>query len=103
MKKEFRAQLTGFVGTVGERREGEMRLIVAWDKHPRLKEAVKRRMFESIKNFARVISRKAVRNSEDERRYNDMTRKMQEDLGYCEHCVEVVLRFAKNHNLFDAD
>lgn len=101
MRKEFRAQVTAFVGTVGERKEGANHLIIAWDTHPRLKEAIKNRMFESVKDFARVISRKAVRNPEDERRYGEMITTMKQELGYCPHCVDVVLQFAKNHNLFD--
>lgn len=103
MKKEFRAQVAAFIGQSGEAREGESRRVIAWDMHPRLKEAIKRRMFASVKDFARVISRNTVMNDEDQRRYDDMTRKMQDELGYCPHCVDVSLRFAKNHNLFDAD
>lgn len=103
MKKEFRAQVAAFIGQVGEERRGENRRVIAWDTHPRLKEAIKRRMFQSVREFARVISRNSVMNDEDRRRYDDMTRKMQEELGYCPHCVDVSLRFAKNHNLFDAE
>ncbi len=103
MKKEFRAQVAAFIGQSGESKAGESRRIIAWDTHPRLKEAVKRRLFASVKDFARIISRKTVMNDEDQRRYDDMTRKMQDELGYCSNCVDVSLRFAQNHNLFDGD
>jgi serine protein kinase len=101
MKAEFRAQVATYIGKVGREESGESRRVITWDSHPRLKEAVKRRMFQSIKGFTRVISRNTVMNDEDRQRYDDMTKKMRDELGYCQHCVDVSLRFAKNHNLFD--
>ena len=102
LRKQFRAEVATFVARQRNEQAEEFRYIT-WDSHPRLKEAVKRVMFQSVKGFTRVVSHSGAMNPEDTARYDAMVEKMISELGYCPLCVDVVLRFAKNHNLFDAD
>ena len=73
---------------------------ISFKEHERIREAVKRRLFSSVADYTRVISRGAIKTGDDEERYARMVETMIQDHGYCPICVDVVLRFAHNHNLF---
>lgn len=92
---QFRSSIASFVASRAERKEE-----IRFDAHEQVCEAVKRVLFRSVKHFARVISKTAVKTEEDEERYDAMIESMREKFGYCPHCSEVVLAFAANQNLF---
>ena len=92
---EFRSQIAAFVA-----RRRQHNQTISFKDHERIREAVKRRLFSSVADYTRVISRGAIKTGDDEERYARMVETMIEDHGYCPICVDVVLRFAHNHNLF---
>jgi serine protein kinase len=92
---EFRSQIAAFVA-----RRRQHNQTIRFTDHERIREAVKRRLFSSVADYTRVISRGAIKTGDDEERYARMVEAMIEDHGYCPICVDVVLRFAHNHNLF---
>lgn len=92
---EFRSQIASFVAR--RRQHGQT---IHFTDHERIREAVKRRLFSSVADYTRVVSRGAIKTADDELRYNRMVETMVQDHGYCPICVDVVLRFAHNHNLF---
>jgi len=92
---EFRSQIAAFVA-----RRRQHSQTISFKEHERIREAVKRRLFSSVADYTRVISRGAIKTGDDEGRYARMVETMIQDHGYCPICVDVVLRFAHNHNLF---
>ena len=92
---EFRSQIASFVAR--RRQHGQT---LSFKEHERIREAVKRRLFSSVSDYTRVISRGSIKTSDDQHRYDRMVETMVQDHGYCPVCVDVVLRFAHNHNLF---
>lgn len=92
---EFRSQIAAFVA-----RRRQHNQTISFQDHERVREAVKRRLFSSVADYTRVISRGAIKTADDEERYARMVETMIADHGYCPICVDVVLRFAHNHNLF---
>jgi serine protein kinase len=92
---EFRSQIASFVAR--RRQHGQT---LSFRDHERIREAVKRRLFSSVADYTRVISRGSIKTADDQERYARMVETMIQDHGYCPVCVDVVLRFAHNHNLF---
>ena len=92
---EFRSQIASFVA-----RRRQHNQTISFKDHERIREAVKRRLFSSVSDYTRVISRGAIKTADDQERYDRMVETMIQDHGYCPICVDVVLRFAHNHNLF---
>lgn len=92
---EFRSQIASFVA-----RRRQHNQTISFKDHERIREAVKRRLFSSVSDYTRVISRGAIKTADDQDRYDRMVETMIKDHGYCPICVDVVLRFAHNHNLF---
>lgn len=92
---EFRSQIAAFVA-----RRRQHSQTISFKDHERVREAVKRRLFSSVSDYTRVISRGAIKTADDRQRYDRMVETMINDHGYCPICVDVVLRFAHNHNLF---
>jgi serine protein kinase len=92
---EFRSQIASFVA-----RRRQHRQTISFKDHERVREAVKRRLFSSVSDYTRVISRGSIKTADDQERYDRMVETMVQDHGYCPVCVDVVLRFAHNHNLF---
>jgi serine protein kinase len=92
---EFRSQIASFVAR--RRQHGQT---LSFRDHERVREAVKRRLFNSVADYTRVISRGAIKTADDSERYARMVETMIQDHGYCPICVDVALRFAHNHNLF---
>lgn len=61
-----------------------------------LKEAIENYMMSSVEKITRIITKARKRDAEQEEKHNDMVKNMIEN-GYCDKCVNVVLRYAANH------
>jgi serine protein kinase len=61
-----------------------------------LKEAIEKKLTASVRELSRVITKARVRDSEQSGKYNSMVEEMKRN-GYCDHCCNVVLRYAANN------
>ncbi|WP_432665840.1 PrkA family serine protein kinase [Wukongibacter baidiensis] len=61
-----------------------------------LKEAIEKKLTTSVKELSRVITRTKVRDKEQNKKYNAMVEEMKKN-GYCEHCCNVILKYAANN------
>ncbi len=61
-----------------------------------LKEAIEKKLTTSVKELSRVITRTKVRDKEQNKKYNAMVEEMKRN-GYCEHCCNVILKYAANN------
>jgi serine protein kinase len=61
-----------------------------------LKEAIEEKLTSSVKELSRVITRAKVRDKEQNEKLNAMVAEMKKN-GYCDHCCNVVLKYAANN------
>ncbi len=62
-----------------------------------LKEAIEKHLWATSKDMVRVVTKDKIRDKEQRKKYDAMVETMIRDNGYCEHCCEVVLDYARNH------
>ncbi|TCL38759.1 putative serine protein kinase PrkA [Anaerospora hongkongensis] len=61
-----------------------------------LKEAIEKKLTVSVKELSRVITKARVRDGEQDGKFNAMVEEMKRN-GYCDHCCNVVLKYAANN------
>ncbi|KPU42287.1 PrkA AAA domain protein [Oxobacter pfennigii] len=61
-----------------------------------LKEAIEKKLTVSVKELSRVITKSKVRDKEQDEKYNSMVEEMKAN-GYCDHCCDVILKYAANN------
>lgn len=61
-----------------------------------LREAIEKKLTSSVRELSRIITSARVRDSEQNEKYNAMVQAMK-DNGYCDHCCNVVLKYAANN------
>lgn len=61
-----------------------------------LREAIEKKLTASVRELSRIITRARVRDSEQNEKYNAMVDAMKVN-GYCDHCCNVVLKYAANN------
>lgn len=61
-----------------------------------LKEAIEKKLTASVRELSRVITQTKVRDKDQREKYNMMVEEMKKN-GYCEHCCNVILKYAANN------
>ena len=61
-----------------------------------LREAIEKKLTSSVRELSRIITQNKVRNQEQNRKYNAMVEEMNQN-GYCDHCCNVILKYAANN------
>ncbi len=61
-----------------------------------LKEAIEKKLTASVKELSRIVTKARVRDREQDSKYNAMVEEMKKN-GYCDHCCNVVLKYAANN------
>lgn len=61
-----------------------------------LKEAIENKLTTSVRELSRVITRSKVRDKEQNQKYDLMVEEMKKN-GYCDHCCNVILKYAANN------
>lgn len=61
-----------------------------------LREAIEKKLTASVRELSRVITMAKVRDKEQSEKYNAMVEEMKRN-GYCDHCCNVVLKYASNN------
>ena len=61
-----------------------------------LKEAIEKKLMTSVRDISRIITKARTRDEEQTQKYNAMVSNLLEN-GYCESCVDVVLKYAANN------
>ncbi|TDT51229.1 PrkA family serine protein kinase [Fonticella tunisiensis] len=89
--KGFRTDVTSYMFYV-IRNGGK----IDYTSYEPLKEAIEKKLIASVKDLSRVVTKSRVRDKEQEEKYNAMVEQMKSN-GYCEHCCDVVLKYAANN------
>lgn len=89
--KGFRADVTAYMFFV-LRNGGKL----DYDSYEPLKEAIEKKLTASVKELSRIVTKAKVRDEEQSRKYNAMVEEMKRS-GYCDHCCNVILKYAANN------
>lgn len=69
---------------------------IQYDSYEPLREAIEKKLIASVKELSRVVTQARVRDDEQSRKYDAMVEEMKRN-GYCNHCCNVILRYAANN------
>jgi serine protein kinase len=61
-----------------------------------LKEAIEKKLTASVKELSRIVTKARVRDKEQDSKYDVMVEEMKRN-GYCDHCCNVILKYAANN------
>ncbi|EIW19787.1 MULTISPECIES: PrkA family serine protein kinase [Pelosinus] len=61
-----------------------------------LKEAIEKKLTVAVKEISRIITKARVRDKEQDTKYNVMGEELKAN-GYCDHCCNVILKYAANN------
>ena len=69
---------------------------VSYRSYEPLKEAIEKKLMSSVRDMSRIITKARTRDEEQADKYHAMVKNLL-DNGYCESCVDVVLKYAANN------
>jgi len=87
----FRQEVIAYLWAASRRGE-----IITYKSYEPLKEAIEKKLINSVRDISRVITKARTRDEEQITKYNTMVKSLLEN-GYCEYCVDVVLKYAANN------
>ncbi|KZL94269.1 PrkA family serine protein kinase [Clostridium magnum] len=61
-----------------------------------LKEAIEKKITSSVREMSRIVTKSKVRDKEQDKKYSSMVEEMKRN-GYCDHCCNVILKYAANN------
>jgi len=87
----FRQEVIAYLWA--QSRRGEK---ISYRSYEPLKEAIEKKLMTSVRDISRIITKARTRDEEQTSKYNAMVKNLL-DNGYCESCVDVVLKYAANN------
>ncbi len=87
----FRQEVIAYLWAASRRGER-----ITYTAYEPLKEAIERKLMNSVRELSRIITKARTRDEEQQQKYNAMVQNLIEN-GYCEDCVDVVLKYAANN------
>lgn len=87
----FRQEVIAYLWAAMRRKE-----TVSYQSYEPLKEAIEKKLMSSVRDISRVITKARTRDEEQGSKYDSMVKNLL-DNGYCEYCVDVVLKYAANN------
>ncbi|MEE1072043.1 MAG: serine protein kinase, partial [Cellulosilyticum sp.] len=89
--KGFRQDVTAYMFSI-VRNGGK----VDYSSYEPLKEAIEKKLTASVRELSRIITQSKVRDKEQNVKYDAMVEEMKAN-GYCDHCCNVILKYAANN------
>ncbi len=87
----FRQEVIAYLWSVSRRGEK-----ISYRSYEPLKEAIEKKLMTSVRDISRIITKARTRDEEQTEKYSSMVQNLL-DNGYCESCVDVVLKYAANN------
>ncbi|MFI5364312.1 MAG: serine protein kinase [Candidatus Binatia bacterium] len=87
----FRQEVIAYLWSASRRGEK-----VSYRSYEPLKEAIEKKLMTSVRDISRIITKARTRDEEQTDKYDAMVKNLLEN-GYCESCVDVVLKYAANN------
>lgn len=89
--KGFRQDVTAYMFSI-VRNGGK----VDYRSYEPLREAIEKKLTASVRELSRIITQSKVRDKEQNVKYDAMVEEMKAN-GYCDHCCNVILKYAANN------
>ncbi len=89
--KGFRTDVTAYMFFV-LRNGGKL----DYNSYEPLKEAIEKKLTASVKELSRIVTQAKVRDKDQSEKFNSMVEQMKKN-GYCDHCCNVILKYAANN------
>src|SRR4026208_2029838 len=87
----FRQEVIAYLWAANRRGEK-----IDYRSYEPLKEAIEKKLITSVRDLSRVITKSRMRDEDQSEKYNTMVKSLLEH-GYCQSCVDVVLKYAANN------
>ena len=87
----FRQEVIAYLWAAARRGEK-----ISYQSYEPLKDAIEKKLMSSVRDLSRVITKARTRDEEQISKYHSMVKNLL-DHGYCEYCVDVVLKYAANN------
>lgn len=87
----FRQEVIAYLWATSRRGEK-----ITYQSYEPLKEAIEKKLMTSVRDISRIITKARTRDEDQTQKYNAMVSNLL-DHGYCESCVDVVLKYAANN------
>ncbi len=87
----FRQEVIAYLWSASRRGEK-----ISYRSYEPLKEAIEKKLMTSVRDISRIITKARTRDEEQGEKYGAMVKNLLEN-GYCESCVDVVLKYAANN------
>jgi serine protein kinase len=87
----FRQEVIAYLWATSRRSER-----ISYKSYEPLKEAIEKKLMTSVRDISRIITKARTRDEEQGEKYSSMVKNLLEN-GYCESCVDVVLKYAANN------
>lgn len=87
-KREFRRDILMRVGVLARKSQS-----FRWDSHPRLKDAIEKRLFADLSGTMKLTIAAPTPDPEQREKIEGVKRRLVDGYGYCPHCAEAVLQF----------
>ena len=87
----FRQEVIAYLWAASRRGER-----VSYRSYEPLKEAIEKKLMTSVRDISRIITKARTRDEEQTDKYDAMAKNLLAN-GYCENCVDVVLKYAANN------
>jgi serine protein kinase len=87
----FRQEVIAYLWSTSRRGEK-----ISYRSYEPLKEAIEKKLMTSVRDISRIITKARTRDEEQGEKYSAMVKNLLEN-GYCESCVDVVLKYAANN------
>ncbi len=70
---------------------------VGWKDYEPLKEAIENKIISATSDFVRITVKSKARDKKEKKKYSEIVEAMK-SIGYeCDHCIEMILNFARNY------
>lgn len=87
----FRQEVIAYLWATSRRGEK-----ISYRSYEPLKEAIEKKLMTSVRDISRIITKARTRDEDQSEKYGSMVKNLLEN-GYCESCVDVVLKYAANN------
>jgi len=69
---------------------------VDYQSYEPLKEAIEKKLLTSVRDLSRIVTMARTRDKQQKEKYDMMVQQLIEN-GYCESCVDTILKYAANN------
>ena len=69
---------------------------ISYRSYEPLKEAIEKKLMTSVRDLSRIVTKAKTRDEEQREKYDAMVKNLLGQ-GYCDNCVDVVLKYAANN------